>query len=312
MNTEQDDPQNQPLVLIVLLNWNNTNLTLDCLSSLSKLNYPNYRICVVDNGSYENPAKILESHSSEAHIISSNKNLGYTGGNNLAIKYGLELGADYIWLLNNDTIVEPDSLTPLVECMENNLRAGIIGSKIYFYDSPLIWSAGGEIKSLQGRVIHRCAFKSDGECKNEKIREVGFIPGCSALLRSSVIEEIGVLDDQFFAYWEDVDLSYRAQLRGWQLLYNPHSIIYHRVQSRKQYWFKPHVIYYNTRNRLLFAQKHFKGHLIFPFIVWALLWLTFQMAKALLHLDIKYFVSIIKLSFQGFRDFVLHRYGEKK
>ncbi|MBK7630774.1 MAG: glycosyltransferase family 2 protein [Ignavibacteriales bacterium] len=134
------------LVFIIIINWNGYNDTNECINSILKISYPNYEILLVDNGSDKNEYEKVISLKSKATLIRSEKNLGFSGGNNLGIKYALDCGADYLLLLNNDTIVEPNFLNPLLKVFEEEINVGIVAPQINYFNEPKkIWSAGGKI-----------------------------------------------------------------------------------------------------------------------------------------------------------------------
>src|SRR6056297_688817 len=137
-------------VYIVILNWNNFQETIDCVESCKKLTYSNFKILLVDNGSTDGSEDILKKEFPGIPLIQTGENLGYSGGNNAGIRHALEQGADYIWLLNNDTVVDPQCLAKMVQTAESSNQIGMVGSKIFYHHSPdILWYAGGEI-DLEG------------------------------------------------------------------------------------------------------------------------------------------------------------------
>jgi len=125
-----------PLVFIIVLNWNGKDDTLECLGSLQQLDYPNFETVVVDNGSTDGSEDVIRSAFPSVNFIQTGRNLGYAGGNNVGIKHALSHGADYVWLLNNDTTVDPNALTALVETAQADPKIAVVGSKIFYYDQP--------------------------------------------------------------------------------------------------------------------------------------------------------------------------------
>src|SRR5947209_4456075 len=136
-----------PRVSLILLNWNSYEVTADCLLSIRKLDYPNFEVVLVDNGSHDSSIEELEKNFPEVRSIRNEKNLGFTGGNNVGIRDALERGADYLLLLNNDTVVAPDFLTEMVRVAESDSKIGILNPKIYFFEpSDRLWYGGGILK----------------------------------------------------------------------------------------------------------------------------------------------------------------------
>lgn len=243
------------MVTIVILNWNNWPDTLDCVASCRRLSWPNLRIAIVDNGSGDGSEGILRERCPDATIIQTGSNLGFAGGSNVGIRHALETGADYVWLLNNDAVADPEALSELVAALQADPAAAASGSKIYYHDDPQrIWSAGGIWSRGRLRLRQRGAYQLD-RGQFDTVRTVGSVSGCSMLLRASVIEGIGPLDERYFLYWEDTDWCARAQRNGYRVLFVPGSRVWHKVsatvapRSRRQY-------YYNTRNGLRFCLRY--------------------------------------------------------
>lgn len=244
-----------PLVTIIILNWNNWSDTLACFESCRKLTWPEFRIIIVDNNSTDGSEEIFRARCPDVAIIQAGANLGFAGGNNIGIRHALTTGADYVWLLNNDAVADPDALARLVEALQAAPAAAAAGSKIYYHDDPeRIWFAGGIWARGRLRVRQRGAGQLD-KGEYDELCPVGSVSGCSMLIRSTVIREIGLLDESYFLYWEDTDWCARAQKNGYKALFVPTSHVWHKVsatvaaRSQQQY-------YYNTRNGLMFCMRH--------------------------------------------------------
>lgn len=252
-------------VHIILLNYNGYEDTVECIKSICKINYNNYKIILVDNNSSDgSQIELLKylSQNEKVHFIQSEKNLGFSGGNNIGIKWALNNGADYICLLNNDTVVEKDFLINLVTEMEKNSDIGVAAGKImYFKEKDIIWSAGGYINEVKALGCHYGINIKDNEQFNSK-RELTFLTGCLQLIRKSVFEEIGLYDDEYFLYMEDVDFCKRVIESGYKLSYIPTSKIYHKVSASTGGDESPLQLYYMTRNRILFNKKNNKKLII--------------------------------------------------
>lgn len=208
-----------------------------------------------ENGGIKNEEISIEQSISNEKLvlINSGENLGFSGGNNIGIKYALKKNADYVLLLNNDTIVNPDFLSPLVESMSMNNNVGIVGGKIINYYDENEFIAGGFIDLNKGSGYHNY------NRHKESPEEVSFLSGCIWLVKREVFEEVGYLDEKFFLYVEDVEFCYRVSCGGKKLVYNPNSEIYHK-ESRSTGKGSPLVLYYNTRNRMYFVKKCYNSH----------------------------------------------------
>jgi GT2 family glycosyltransferase len=210
---------------------------------------------VVDNGSTDGSENFLRQNLADVEILQSGENLGFAGGNNVGIRKALRLGADYVWLLNNDAVTDQQALTTLVEAMENDPRVGIAGSKIFYHDNPLkIWFAGGMWKKGRLHWRQRGANQID-QGQFEERCEVGSVSGCSMLVRSTAIETIGLMDESFFLYWEDTEWCARARANGYQVVFVPGSKIWHKISaSTMQSSFSQY--YYFTRNGFFFLRAY--------------------------------------------------------
>ncbi len=250
----------KPKVSIILLNYNNEHFTIDCLKSLEKVTYPNIESIVVDNGSKaESLNAVKAAASSNVIILESQKNLGFTGGNNFGLKYALEHAADYIILLNNDTIVAPDMFDILIDTMEKDPSIGVAGPKIYYYDAPkLIWSVGGNINWNNCNTSMLGLNEEDKGQYGEVPRQTDFVTGCALLARREVWEKIGGLDENFFIYYEETEWCVRATRAGYKIAYVPTALMWHKIGLDARAT-TPRVYYYMTRNRLLFARKTHAG-----------------------------------------------------
>ncbi|MFC1656345.1 glycosyltransferase family 2 protein [Patescibacteria group bacterium] len=238
-------------ITIIIINWNGVSDTLDCLKSLKKTNYSNLEIIVVDNNSKDkNEPEIIKSHFPKIQLIKLNSNLGFSGGNNLGIKLALKNNADFIVLLNNDTVAEPNFLLETLKYVEDNPDVSIISPLIYTYDQPTkIWFSYGDYYKTFASIK---AVHKETNFDKEKIY---FVSGCCMMLKSKMLKKIGLFDDRFFAYFEDTDLCIRAKKAGYKISVAEKAIIYHKISQSSGGVLGPIYLYYMTRNNWLFAQK---------------------------------------------------------
>lgn len=219
----------QPLVYIIVLTWNGKKDTIECLDSLSRINYPNYKILVVDNASTDGTMDVIKKNYPDVEYIYNSKNLRYAGGNNVGIDFALKKNADYILLLNNDTIVESNFLQHLISTATSNPDIGIIGPKIFYYDQPgLIWYAGGKIEWWKGWIYHKGIRELDSEKYSYKM-ETDFVTGCCIMIKRELFEKIGKIDETYFIYGEDVDFCIRARRAGYKIFFDPDAKIWHKL-----------------------------------------------------------------------------------
>ncbi|MBI2143981.1 glycosyltransferase family 2 protein [Candidatus Woesearchaeota archaeon] len=282
----------KPFVDIILLNWNNYELTKDCLESLEEVAYSSFRTIVVDNGSASDVPKLkaLRKKGFSFTLIENSKNLGFAEGNNVGIRHALGGKADYLLLLNNDTVVHPDFLSCLVAEAEKDKKTGIASPLIYYYDEPKrVWYGGARFNFWHGDARHEHLNETDtGQFGTA--RETGYGSGCAMLVRREVFEKTGVLDAFFFIYYEETDFCTRARMKGYAIKLVPEAKIWHKVSASTQKA-SPFMIRQNTRNRLIFMRKnskwyHWPSFLVFylaelaALILYKLLRGQFQTAKA--------------------------------
>jgi len=258
-----------PLVQIVVINFNGLNDTVECLESLSNINYKNYQILVVDNGSQYHELAIIKKKFPFLKYKENKKNIGFTGASNQGMRYGLSQKADYVLLLNNDTIVTKDFLDILVNYGETHKKVGILSPKILYHNTDCVWSMGGYISSFTG-IIKMIGKNTKTSLWINKTYPM-FITGCSMLIKSKIIKQIGLMNEKYFAYFEDVDYSFRARKQQYGLIVIPESIIYHK-KKLKLYKFKynaiqPFQAYLQGRNSIIFAKTYFKRIRLIWFII---------------------------------------------
>jgi GT2 family glycosyltransferase len=248
-----------PAVSIVVLNYNGREDTLACLRSLQHLMYPNITVIVVDNDSTDGSVEAIRATYPETTLLETGANLGFTGGNNVGIRYALEHSADYVMLLNNDTIVAPDMMNILIEVMENDPTIGVTGPTVYYYNAPdLIWSAGGKIDWSHGVTTMIGLNEEDKSQYGLSPRQVEFVTGCALLVRREVWERAGLLDEQFFMYYEETEWCVRAGRAGYKIMHVPQAMMWHKIPLDARAT-TPGYFYYMTRNRLLFLHKSKAG-----------------------------------------------------
>lgn len=243
----------EPEVSIVILNWNGRADTVECVDSVLKNRYPHYRVVIVDNGSEKNEGRILRAlyASKKVSVIRANKNLGFTGGNNLAINRILRKGRSrYVFLLNNDTVVHPDFLTKLVRTAEQDNAIGVLGSRILSYYQRQ--------KELNGVIKVNLWLARDRFVRADMIAESDYVSGCAMLLRADALKSLDfVFNDKYFLYYEDSDLCFRIREKGYKCLYHPGSVVWHKVgQSSGIKTRNPRTVYYYYRNKFFFIQRH--------------------------------------------------------
>lgn len=238
-----------PKVFIIVLNYNGKENIKKCLSSLFKVEYPNFEVVLVDNDSKDGSLEIAKSDFSKAYFIKNSCNLGFSAGNNVGIKFALERMANYVLLINNDTEVEKDFLTRLVFFGEKNEKAGIISPVIFDGERKKIWFSGGKIEWLRMKTLH------ETDAKTEEAYETEYLSGCAMLVKAAVFKKIGLFDEDFFLYYEDADLTLRAKAAGFKNFIVSSSWIYHFEKSEEAKM-KMNKIYWLVVSGLIFFKKN--------------------------------------------------------
>lgn len=256
-------------VFVIIVNWNGKKDTQTCLSSLANIKKRNmdFHVVVVDNGSVDDSVARIKNTYPWVTVIPTGKNLGFTGGNNVGITYALGHQADFVWLLNNDTFVDSNILDVLRAFRDP--KVGICGSKIYFApghefhhdrytereQGRVFWYAGGVVDWDNMYASHRGVDEVDlGQYNREE--ETQFVTGCSMMIRKNVFEKIGMLDDRYYLYLEDLDFCLRAKKAGFTLHYVPSSVLWHVNAGSSSRPGNPLQQYYQTRNRLLLGFRY--------------------------------------------------------
>lgn len=250
----------EPKVFIIVLNWNGWQDTLECLASLKELVYSNYEVVVVDNGSTdESKSRIREAYP-DITLLETGSNLGFAGGNNVGIRYALDQGSEYLWLLNNDTIADPASLRTMISLMQENARIGFISPEIYYYDEPdMPTGTGGKITPLNPKltVLHTTSAGT-------RLYECQHLFGAAVLVRTAAMWEVGELDESYFLYREETDLLLRAATMGWKIAVAGRARIWHKV-SRTVGYGSGTQEYFMTLNTLRLVRRYYKAY--YPWIL---------------------------------------------
>ena len=253
----------EPKIAIIIINWNTYQLTFNCLKSLKACTYNNKTIFLVDNGSEDGSGDKIALEFPDINFIKNEINEGFTGANNKALKVILKQNFDYVLLLNNDTVVKPNFLSLLEATMESDKNLAATQPLILDYpNTNTIWNAGGSFNSFFCLFNTRCK----GMIYNPKLKigtSTQWISGCCVMVKIAVIKKVGLLDDRFFAYFEDADWSIRMTNLGYKLGVVPESIIYHhssgstkKNNSSSEGSLSPYAHYLNVRNHIYLIKKH--------------------------------------------------------
>jgi len=246
-----------PSVFIIVLNWNGLSDTKECLYSIARSSYPNYTSIVVDNGSTDGTVPALKSAFPDLVVIENDANLGFTGGNNIGIRYALDKGADYVWLLNNDTVIEPDTIAKLVAKGESAPDMGLVSPVIHWYHDPE--SIQFYLSYVDWRTYNIVNFqKEDHDRYADRARDYS-LWGTALFVRRHVLESLGLLDERFFAYAEDAEYCMRVSKAGFRIDVEPTARIFHKNSRSTGSNTAPLQVYLRIRNQYLLWNAYLEG-----------------------------------------------------
>jgi GT2 family glycosyltransferase len=241
------EQQTWPKVIVVILNWNGGSDTTACIASVQEMDYQNYQIVVIDNGSVDGSADLIARNYPEIAILRNSENLGYAGGNNVGIRFALEQNADYVWLLNNDTQVRSDALRLLTSRAELADGIGLLSPLIRDYDAPHNIQFTGAVANLRKR--HFVTVQSAEDLSRRDVETV--LWGTALLIKADLIRIIGLLDERYFAYQEDIDYSIRSIEAGFKNVLHTEAVVYHKSANSSG------GNYTRFRQYLLMRNEHF-------------------------------------------------------
>jgi GT2 family glycosyltransferase len=304
-------------VAIILLNWNAYNDTIECLKSLNEIKNVNFQVFLADNKSTDDSfIRLQEEYNKELFtfkitFIQTGDNLGFAGGNNVAIKEAYKQGFEYYWLLNTDTVVDKNALLPLINVIKQGDKVGIVGSKIYYHDSNLIWFAGGRVNRWTGKSKHIGINEEDNAQYNQN-QLVDYISGCSLLFKKEILDLVGYMSEDYFLYYEETDWNIRVKDMGYKIIYVPESVVYHKVSSSTGGIQRPNPIlaYYYTRNSLMMIRRTQNKLKYVIAIIYSIQLMLVRILKTLFFLDRK--LLRIKYITSGFQDCLCNKVGKIK
>ena len=242
----------EPLVSVIILNYKGLNDLKECFDSLNKIMYQNIEIFLVDNNSQDKSVEIIRRRYNKIKILELKNNYGFAKGNNLAMTH---VNGKFVVLLNMDTVVDKDWLTELVKVAQSSNKIGIVGSKIYYYDDKKKIDFAGSYTDIYGNITNIGKKKMGCEIYNNQTKAF-YICGASLMFKKEVYNKIGLFDPLYFMYYEDVDFCWRAWIYGYDVIYAPKSIIFHKIgHISKDVKIK---YYFTEKNRLRTMLKNYE------------------------------------------------------
>lgn len=297
-----------PKVAIIILNWNGKADTVECVESLGHIDYPNYEVLIVDNGSTDGSVELFKKMYPGHTIIENPINLGYAEGNNVGIRKAMDEKADYLLILNNDTVVDPKLITELVSVAESAQDIGFLGPTNYYYDykgrKDVINFAGGTYSIWRGTTRNNGMNEID-RGQYDEVKESSYIPGSCVMVKREVIEHIGLINPDYFTYWEDTDWCIRALRSGYRSVYVPKAKIWHKIgvlngkKNIKAYFFY-------GRNIFMLVKQHADVPQLIAFLLYFFsfkIWFI-TAVSVLYHKDIKEAISYLSGVKEGTKIFL--------
>lgn len=258
-----------PKVCVITLNWNRKNDTIECIESLRRLNYPNYEILMVDNGSTDGSAEAVRERFPEVRVIRNKRNLGYAAGFNKGMAQAYAAGADYFLIINNDTVIDPEALMELCKTAQTHEDAGFVSGKVYFYNEPTRLQTAGRLKDTINIAGEHVGFRKLDLGQYEVEQEFEFIDDVFLLVKKDVYEKVGGYDENFFLYWEETDWCARVRRAGFKIFYTPGAKIWHKGNLTVSDGMTPSALYYLSRNKIIFMWRNaqIRNFLFFSYLL---------------------------------------------
>lgn len=243
----------------VVLNWNNAADTIQCLQSVHAVARPKHVILVVDNASTDDSPALIQERFPGLEVIEAGTNLGYAGGNNFGIRHALDRGAEWVCILNNDVIVAPDFLEILLVTAQARPDVGVVTPLVADRaDRERVWALGSAVNSASGVVSRLHAGDPVGKWRDQPPFEVDVASGAAMLIKREVLERVGLMDEDFFLYYEETDWCLRIRQAGYRILAVPASVVWHKVSATLGTT-SPVIDYYMLRNHLRLIARHWHG-----------------------------------------------------
>ena len=255
--TDGGTKENKPCVWVLTLGFNNAGDTIECLKSLLASTYPNLRVLLVDNMSKDDTVQRVLDELPAVGVLQLKENTGFARGFNAGMDYALQRGADYVFMINNDTTVDPALIERMVAEAEGDPQVAVLAPKIFYYDDPqTIWSAGARYRSFPPAIVIQKGHAPDaGEF--DGLRDLDFVTTCALMFPRRALEQLGLLDINFFFFSEDYDLSLRVREAGWKLRFVPQAHMWHKVSKSTKVGSRNSFFWFTYgKSEMIFCRKH--------------------------------------------------------
>lgn len=289
---------NLPLVFAIILNWNGYEDTIACIESVQKSSYSNFKILIIDNASTDGSVDKIKRIFPSVDLIVNNSNIGYAGGNNIGILRAMSEKSDFVLILNNDTIINSDAIGKMVEFSMNMHGIGLVGPKVMYSDSNVIQSIG--ITNIIHNTGHNIGHGEEDSGRYREPLEVDAVNGSAMLISREVIDNVGLIDETFFLYYEDTDYCMRVSQKGYKIYSVPLAVVWHKEMASGDK-VKPLIQYLIQRNKLRFVSRYYSKSQLVNFVMLNYL---IYLPKTILSLtfkkrDIKSAVAALRGSIRG-------------
>jgi GT2 family glycosyltransferase len=252
-----DPEESFPMVYAITLNWNGKDDTLELLDSLRRLDYPNYRIVVVDNGSEDESVAAFRRMFPDVIVLENGRNLGYADGFNVGLEYAYQQGADYFLILNNDTMIDASAMMELVKVAEQDEKIGFVSGKVYWYNDPNTLQTVGRLNDPIILAGNHVGGNEVDQGQHDEVRDYDFVDDVYLLVRRDVYGQVGGYDPNFFLYYEETDWCARVRRAGFRVVYTPGAKIWHKGNiGGPSTTRSPERHYFMTRNRVIFLARN--------------------------------------------------------
>lgn len=280
-------------VAIIIVTWNGIEDTMECLESLKGVTYKNFRIIVIDNASHDGSVSRIQKKYPEIQIVENNQNLGFAPAVNIGIECAQSQHFKYALLLNNDTIVDKDFLTILVKTIEKKPDNGIVGSKIYYFNSDkILWFAGGAFTPSDG--LFRNIGQQEKDLGQVCETEVDFVSGCSMLFRIDILKVTGLLNEKYESYVEDVEFNLRAKDSGYKIVLAPSSVVWHKVSKSSGGEVNTKKTFLKVRNSIFFGNGYLYNRFGIISYLYIFKYVLIQLLRSVEQRSIANFLSVIR------------------
>jgi GT2 family glycosyltransferase len=274
-----------PKVFVITLNWNGKKWLEDCLASVLAMDYPNFEVVMVDNGSTDESVAFVRQKFPSVHVVENGKNLGYARGFNAGLEYAAKRGTEYFMIMNNDTVIDRAALSALVETAHAFRKAGFVTGKIYFYDRPETFQSVGKKEDpiVWGGDHIGWGEKDVGQYETSEERV--FLDDVMTLVDRRLYDEVGGYDPQFFLQAEEFDWQARAKQKGWKFYYTPKAKLWHRVSMSMGGGGSPIGRYFDVRSTMVVMARYFRLWRFLRYYIYTLYKVTDNLFRGLAQLD---------------------------